>query len=130
MLLALRPGFASAQQVQTHSVTSELFVTATVENSCSVDSSAMALVSVTCSLDTPLVAASVGSTGRTGGTASNTPATTLASAAKTHSQYELRLCNFLASEQLENSSFNQFALNIDHRTAGPEKYYSTLQVCF
>jgi hypothetical protein len=41
-----------------------------------------------------------------------------------------KLCNFLAIARLENASFNQYSLNITQMTTGPQRYYSTMQVCF
>ncbi len=106
--------------------TSQLMITVNVINSCSFDSSTTAPLSITCSMQTPVAASSSGVPAGVGATgASSTPANTVSPLHVTS-----KFCNFLATEQLENASFNQFSLDMAGHTAGPESYYSTMQVCF
>jgi hypothetical protein len=114
-------------QAQTISI-SKLYITATVINSCSFDSTATELMSITCSMQTPVVAAATGTTAGTGGTpvplSLKNTTTTLPLLATT------KFCNFLGTSKLENASFNEFTLDIARHTAGSAAYYSTMQVCF
>ncbi len=112
---------------QTASV--EINVSAQVTSSCSFNSSANALLSVTCSLSTPMAAAPVAAT--------TVPDQIVGLAQFVESapgnappKAAAKLCNVLASEQLENQSFNQFVLDIAGRSAGPARYFSTFEVCF
>jgi len=108
--------------------TSKLYITATVINSCSFDSTATELMSITCSMQTPVVAAATSTTAGTGGTpvplSLKNNATTLPLLATT------KFCNFLGTSKLENASFNEFTLDLSRQVAGSAAYYSTMQVCF
>ncbi len=106
--------------------TSQLMVTVNVIDSCSFDSTTTALLAITCSMQTPVAESSSGAPAGVGAAgASSTPANTVSPLRVTS-----KFCNFLATAQLENASFNQFALDIAQHTTGPASYYSTMQVCF
>jgi len=125
------------------SVTTSLNISADVANSCSFDSSDSALLSVTCAVQTPIAASSTNTTtpiGTAAGTASGaldaaaspvsfSPASGVASDASTAKKSTVKVCNFLATAEMENDSFNQFVSDI-HQHAAPQSYYSTYQVCF
>jgi len=129
-LLLANASMLPAAQAQTtsQSATSNVYITATVINSCSFDSTATELMSITCSMQTPVVAAATGTTAGTGGTPVSF------SFKNTTTKQPLlattKFCNFLGTTKLENASFNEFTLDISRQTAGSSAYYSTLQVCF
>jgi hypothetical protein len=127
-LASLLLGAALMVPAHAQSATSPLVITATVVNSCSFDSTATELLSITCSMQTPVAAATAGAPAASGGA----PAALSfqANAGTSPPLSSTKFCNFLATEQLENASFNQFALDVSHHTAGPASYYSTMQVCF
>jgi len=128
-LVLIRATMPAAQaQTTTQSVTANVYITATVINSCSFDSTAAELLSITCSMQTPIAASSAAPTVTSGGTEISLSVTT--NAPNQTPLETTKFCNFLAAERLENASFNQFTSDISRNAAEPVSYYSTLQVCF
>ncbi len=117
----------TAARAQTSTTSSPFMVTANVINSCSFDSTTSQTLAITCSTQTPVAASSTG-----------TPASSAAPVAQSSTVSNgasvrlptTKLCNFLAIARLENASFNQYSLDITQMTTGPQRYYSTMQVCF
>lgn len=103
--------------------TSMLYVTVQVTNSCSFDATLNDLLSVTCSIETPMVTAVAGAPAAVAGGPG-------AVASLGADKSKIKLCNALASSILENGSFNQFAADIARKTQLPARYISTYQVCF
>jgi hypothetical protein len=109
----------------------EILVTAQVTNYCSIDSTALDLLSVTCSLDTPTVASATGATqASTTQSGAGLTAFTQGPANSDPPKTPAKPCDTLAAEKLENDSFNQFALNMAGHSSGPAQYFSTFEVCF
>jgi cell division septation protein DedD len=113
-------------------------ISANVVSSCSFDSTASSLLSVTCALDTPVATSSVAAdpgapqatTPNTAGGSSPTPTTGTPIAATTPAKSTPKLCNALAASKLENQSFNQFIAALERKSDAPPRYFSTFQVCF
>jgi len=103
--------------------TSTLYVTVQVTNSCSFDSTVSDLLSVTCSIETPMVTAVAGAPAAVAGGPG-------AVASLGADKSKIKLCNALASSILENGSFNQFAADVARKSELPSRYISTYQVCF
>lgn len=113
--------------VHGQTASSELLVTAQVINSCSFDTTMMDLLSVTCSLDTPMATSIVAASTAFSGNGANITTPNDASGVQ---KSTIKLCNSLASSILENGSFNQFTADVTHKSQIPSRYFSTFQVCF
>jgi hypothetical protein len=115
--------FFVANGASGQTTTSTLFVTVQVTNSCSFDSTVSDLLSVTCSIETPMVTSVVGAPVSLAGDTST-------AGSPSSDKSKIKLCNALASSVLENGSFNQFAADVARKSELPSRYISTYQVCF
>jgi len=126
--LALASSFVlAAHGASGQTSTSLLYVTAQVTNSCSFDTTMSDLLSVKCSVETPMVTSLLGSPVSVAGNISGEAA---APSSPGTDRSKVKLCNALASSIIENGSFNQFAADIARKSEVPSNYISTYQVCF